>query len=66
VKRQEISARVPFQQRNKYVLALEQIAYARENDKVTLLVYNGTGAPVTCCVFPIAFVAGPRKTLLIE
>jgi hypothetical protein len=66
VKRQEISARVPFQQRNKYALALEQIAYARENDKVTLLVFNGTGAPVTCCVFPIAFVAGPRKTLLIE
>jgi hypothetical protein len=66
VKRQEISARVPFQQRSRYVLTLEQIAYARENDKVTLLVFNGTGAPVQLCIFPIAFVAGPRKTLLIE
>ncbi len=66
VKRQEISARVPVQQRSKYALALEQIAYARENDKVTLLVFNGSGAAVTLCVFPIAFVAGPRKTLLIE
>ncbi|MEM3041209.1 MAG: hypothetical protein QXG97_04195 [Nitrososphaerota archaeon] len=66
VKRQEISARVPYRQRQNYVLCLEQIAYARQHDKVTLIAFNSTGAPVTCTVFPIAFVAGPRKTLLIE
>ena len=66
VKRQEISARVPYRQRQYYVLCLEQIAYARQHDKVTLIAYNSTGAPVTCTVFPISFVAGPRKTLLIE
>ena len=66
VKRQEMSARVPFQQRCKCALTLEQIAYARENDKVTLVVYNSTTDPVQLCVFPIAFIAGPRKTLLIE
>jgi len=66
VKRQEISARVPYRQRQYYVLCLEQLAYARQHDKVTLIAYNGTGSPVSCTVFPIAFVAGPRKTLLIE
>jgi len=66
VKRQEISSRVPYQQAQKYALCLEQLAYARQHDKVTLTAYNGTASTVSCTVFPIAFVAGPRKTLLIE
>ena len=66
VKRQEVAARVAYDNATKMVLCLEQIAYARENDKITLAVYNSTTETVTCTVWPIAFIAGPRKTLLIE
>jgi archaellum component FlaF (FlaF/FlaG flagellin family) len=66
VKRQEVAGRVPYQQASRIVLCLEQIAYARENDKVTLTVYNSGTTTVSCTVWPIAYIAGPRKTLLIE
>jgi len=66
VKRQEVASRVPYQQATRIVLCLEQIAYARENDKITLTAYNSGTVTVSCTVWPIAFIAGPRKTLLIE
>ena len=65
VKRQEVAGMVPYRNATKMVLCLEQISYARENDKITLAVYNSTAETVTCTVWPIAFIAGPRNNLLV-
>jgi len=67
VKRQEIAGHLPYDQTQyKVALALEQVCYAKQNDKVTLTVYNSGTSTVSCTVWPVAFIAGEKKTLLIE
>ena len=67
VKRQEIAGHVPYDQGfYKFCFTLEQVCYAKQNDKLTLTVYNSGTTTVSCTVWPIAFIAGEAKTLLIE
>lgn len=67
VKRQEMAGRIPYDQGfYKFAFALEQVCYAKQNDKLTLTVYNSGVTTVSCTVWPIAYIAGEAKTLLIE
>jgi hypothetical protein len=67
VKRQEIAAHVPYKQGfYEFCFTLEQVCYAKQNDKLTLVVYNSGTSTVTATVWPIAFIAGEATTLLIE
>jgi hypothetical protein len=66
VKRQEIAGHVPYDQASKVVFTLEQICYAKQNDKIIFTAYNSGVTTVSCTVWPIAFIAGEKKTLLIE
>lgn len=67
VKRQEIAGHLPYAQANyKAYFALEQICYAKQNDKIIFTAYNSGATTVSCTVWPIAFIAGEKKTLLIE
>jgi hypothetical protein len=67
VKRQEIAGHVPYDQGfYKFCFTLEQVCYAKQNDKVTLVTYNSGTTTVSCTVWPIAVIAGEATTLLIE
>jgi hypothetical protein len=67
VKRQEVAGHVIYNQgQYKAFFTLEQVCYAKQNDKITLQMYNSGATTVNATVWPIAFIAGEAKTLLIE
>lgn len=69
VKRQEVPGRFAYQVPGysccPKLVMLEQMVYVKQNDKITMIFNNTTGASVSADVFPEAVVAGESKQLLI-
>ncbi len=65
IKRQEIIARFVYNSDMHLYIEPQQIVFAKENDKIAWIVYNGAGIDMIGVVFPFAFLIGPRKQLLL-
>jgi len=65
IKRSEICARWAFQSEFHIYIEPQQIVFARENDRIGWVVYNGNAINMTGVIYPFAFLIGPRKQLLV-
>lgn len=65
IKRQEVLARLAYYSDMYMYIEPQQIVFARQQDKIAWIVRNEAGIDLTGVVFPIAFLIGPRKQLLV-
>jgi hypothetical protein len=65
IKRQECRARWAFNSEFHIYIEPQQIVFARENDLIGWIIHPVTGINMTGVVFPVAFLIGPRKQLLV-
>ena len=65
IKRQEICARWAFNAEFHNYIEPQQIVFARENDRIGWIIHPVTGINMTGVIFPLAFLIGPRKQLLV-
>jgi len=65
IKRQEICAQWAYDGEFHNYIEPQQIVFAKQNDLINWIIHPVTGINMTCVVFPIAFLIGPRKQLLV-
>ena len=65
IKRAEICAQWAYNGTFHNYIEPQQIVFARENDLINWIIHPVTGINMTGVVFPIAYLIGPRKQLLV-
>nr|BDI55209.1 MAG: hypothetical protein [uncultured archaeon] len=65
IKRQEICAQWAYNGEFHNYIEPQQIIFARQGDLIHWIIHPVLGLNPTCVVFPVAFLIGPRKQLLV-
>jgi len=66
VKRAEYPLAPVYNSEYKFGIFPDQVVYAKQHDKIEILVANQQTTTVTATIFPLGVIAGEAKTLLVS
>ena len=66
VKRAEYPLSPVYNSEYKFGIFPDQVVYAKQHDKIEILIANQTDGTVSATVFPLGVIAGESKTLLVS